>query len=109
MRLRWWLVIAGVAIVGAMAIGYARAPERNGSVFRGLTTSEWHSEIANWEISYPPCGTGGHCLWVTPRAKWWSTLSEHLGVCWVRRSPELPLLAGDPEALPVLMELMADS
>jgi len=77
----------------------------HGSMYGGLATSEWERELVNWDVEQPPCASGGYNLWVSRRPSAFAKLCEDVGIPFTRQDPMLPLIAGDPNALPVLMEL----
>jgi hypothetical protein len=107
--MRWRCVaVVGFVVLAALtlcvvAMKRGRAPV--GSVYRGLATSEWEREIANWDVQVPSCGNGGIRLFVWRRPSPLAKICAYIGIPYPRDQATLPLLEGDPNALPVLMEL----
>jgi HEAT repeats len=100
----WTMTVLVLAITATWWVNTKRVPQREGC-FRGQTTSQWEWTLRRWAI-----GTGGkHNGW---RSTSWvyqpSFVERHLEKLGFQ--PEapcsLPLLEGDPEAVPVLVELL---
>lgn len=91
-------VAAAVASIVVLAPSHA-----NGTTFRGLTTAQWEREVLGWEPFKPTCGVGGGGCHFVPRRSLLTDICEWLQIPVQSR---LPLLDGDPAALPVLLELL---
>jgi hypothetical protein len=107
MRSRSFFVFASLAVSGlaliALVLNSAHKPV--GSLYRGLATSEWQREIGSWDVGSPSCGVGGYALWVWHRPSTFAKVCDFLGIPYWQNQCTLPLVEGDPEAIPVLMEL----
>ena len=97
------LAVAGIGLADFVWYSF-RKPE--GSFYGGLATNEWERELVKWEVSRPPCGLGGYTRWVTRRPCALNQLREKIGIPLNEEPSNLLLLNGDPNALPVLMELL---
>lgn len=103
MRKRTSICIAFACVLAIGTFVLLRQPQV-APIYEGRTTDEWELELAQWQIEPPWCGTGGYTrfVWKEP-----SRIDRLLGYFRIEvADPELPLVAGDPAALPALMELM---
>jgi hypothetical protein len=108
MRHRFYIVTCLLAFaalgIAVYVVNLLGQPE--GSFYRGLATSEWESEVANWDVAQPTCGTDGYMLWVWRRPSAFARMCECAGIAYQQEQSTLRLVDGDPEAIPVLMELL---
>jgi hypothetical protein len=89
------LLTLGVACIIAGWWNRKRPPIEYG----GLTVTQWDAEICNWEVAVTMISSKGgrHMYWVRKE-------SEPPEGGW--SDDEMPLLRGDPEAIPVLVVLL---
>lgn len=97
----WWTRVCLLTAAGGALFLLSR-DRPSGSVYAGLTTSEWERELAYWDVEQPSCGTGNPPLSIAPRR-------NANGVFPRNSRTTLPLVSGDAAALPVLMELFASA
>jgi hypothetical protein len=99
------LVLVLVETAVAVTAYVMNGDQPRGSVYGNLATSDWERELADWDVECPPCGTGGYTRWVSRRPSVFANLCDDFGIPDSREYPTFPLVGGDPNALPVLMEL----
>jgi hypothetical protein len=82
-------------------------PEK-GERYQGLTVSQWESEIQQWEpwLGMWSNHTGLKTVWGRKQPPWAPWL-ERIGIKTGEDRHKMPLLQGDPAAVPVLAELLA--
>lgn len=104
MRWRRWICIA-LAPFFFLLSGHD-TPQRK-ECYRGWTAAQWEREIRHWKpwaggFSSP----GGRFTFWGPKQPLWNVWLENVGikVDWDRG--DVPLLGGDPSAVPVLTELL---
>jgi HEAT repeats len=97
-----------LVVVGPFALWFASGG-RDASAYRGWTAAQWESEIRRWSHA---TSTSKGCLWAHwyRESTWWERWLERIGVAagsFSRSFPtQMPLLEGDAEAVPVLVELL---
>jgi hypothetical protein len=100
-RLIWLAFAILLALLGA------RLWPESGERYRGLTASQWESEIRHWEpwAQVWSNKTGQQSHWGRKQPFWASWL-EQVGMKLGKDRRDMPLLQGDPTAVPVLAELL---
>jgi hypothetical protein len=114
MRRHWQILLAVMALAWLIQVWWwLPAPPKPGeSTYRGRSTSAWQAEIANGDVWRPTCGTGsgnGPHVRCDLAPSWWSQVSPTVGFPSKPSTEDLPLLDGDPGAIPVLLELLQAS
>jgi hypothetical protein len=104
--MRWKLFGCAVFLV-LVAAGWAHLRPVAGERFQGLTAAQWASEIGQWRLVMwgRSNKTGIMSFWRRKRSQI-ATLLQELGIQTTEERFEMPLLKGDPAALPVLIELL---
>lgn len=114
MKRRWrlWLILALLLLGGSLlhpAVHWRLIGWAKGEVFyQGRPTSYWLCECEQWEggITWHWNITLGYWHRVPSR---WETFLERVSGSPSAASTKMPLVQGDPESVPVLMELLASS
>jgi hypothetical protein len=123
-RTRWLIGLVTVPLLGILA-AWVVPPWRtavvgacNGeSKYQGRYTNYWREELLYWEVAADaisregPPGVGVRSrftVWCRSPHPWVERLAVAVGRPSPGRSYDCPLLAGDPDAVPVLMELLRD-
>jgi hypothetical protein len=103
-RLLWTTYALMWVVWLVLVVLFPETPKRPEAVYQGRTTSEWSKEISRGDTLYFP--VGGYVKWQRHpdwRDEWAKKLS-------LKPQPsEIPLLNGDPAAVPVLIELLESS
>jgi HEAT repeats len=102
------ICITLVALLVAILVWFAPAiTPTTTERYQGLTASQWESEIRRWEVG-PVILHGGtaDAFWVRHQPFWNSWL-KYVGIKPGEVCHDMPLLHGDPDAVPVLAELLA--
>ena len=86
-------------------IGYLR----HESIYQGRYTNFWSADLRGWEVTATASFNGFCSRFRDPKESFWSEWLPR----WIKPSQqpsfkEHPLMQGDPEALPVLLELLRD-
>lgn len=101
-RVGLYLLILAVAAAPWFLFG-----RHSGPTYHGRTAAQWESEIRQW---YPVAYGNPMASWFR-HASWWEVWLGRVNVSYRVRSDRppalMPLLAGDAEAMPVLVELLS--
>jgi hypothetical protein len=100
--------LACLASILLLALAWLFFTPERGERYQGLTASQWESEIQHWE---PWAGgicnkTGRWTFWGRKQPAWAPWLGS-IGIKVSEECCDMPLLQGDPAAIPVLSDLLA--
>jgi hypothetical protein len=103
--MRWKLFGCAIVLV-LVAAGWVQLKPVAGERFQGLTAAQWASEIGQWrQVIQGWDKFGRMSLWYRTPSQI-ATLLQALGIQMAEERFDMPLLKGDPAALPVLTELL---
>jgi hypothetical protein len=104
------VALVGLLMAALAVLVWCSPGKPTGPVFRDRTAAQWEAELQHWDAwDMGIWGYGRepspHFVWMrTP--PWWQGWLQKVGIEVHSGSGELPLLEGDPDALPVLVELL---
>jgi hypothetical protein len=113
--------LAAVVCPGVAALGYDWWANWRGPAYRGRPAAQWAREIRHWHYQSVPYSATEHLgVWFRePARPWWAECLAGVGYLpkdyvvdyttqyWLdMQRPDMPLLERDPEAVPVLLELL---
>lgn len=101
-RIAWLLLI----IAGVLGLWFALG-DRSANQYRGGTAVQWESEIRRWSVGVSGWSNkGGRWTFWYREPRWWEAWLAKIGAARKHDLHEMPLLAGDAGAVPVLLELL---